>query len=89
MSGYELEEKEEMVSRLLLASLSQHSQWPPGAALCQVRGDPGAGGGRGETMSCIPVLPSPQVTPSIILKYKTRRFAEAAMATGKHYKDRT
>merc|ERR1712059_58417 len=30
-----------------------------------------------------------EATPSIILKFKTRRFAEAAVATGKNYGERT
>ena len=29
-----------------------------------------------------------EVTPSVIIHYKTRRFAEAAMAGGKSYSDR-
>ena len=30
-----------------------------------------------------------QATPSVIIKFKTRRFAEAAMLSGKSYNDRT
>jgi len=58
VSGYELEEKEEMVQHFVKF----------GEILDQVEDE---------------------VTPSIILKFKTRRSAEAAMATGKNYKDRT
>ena len=58
VSGYELEEKEELVQHFAKF----------GEILEQVEDE---------------------VTPSIILKFKTRRFAESAMTTGKHYKDRT
>jgi len=30
-----------------------------------------------------------EITPSVIIHYKTRRFAEAAMSGGKNYGDRT
>ena len=30
-----------------------------------------------------------EITPSVIIHYKTRRFAETAMAGGKNYGDRT
>jgi RNA-binding protein 26 len=58
VSGYELDEKEEMVQHFVKF----------GEILDQVEDE---------------------ATPSIILKFKTRRSAEAAMATGKNYKDRT
>merc|ERR1711934_94746 len=57
-SGYELDEKEEMVQHFVKF----------GEILDQVEDE---------------------ATPSIILKFKTRQSAEAAMATGKNYKDRT
>lgn len=54
MSGYELEEKEEIVNHFTKF---------------------------GEIVDTV----QDEVTPSIILKFKTRRFAEAAMATGKNF----
>lgn len=54
VSGYELEEKEEIVNHFTKF---------------------------GEIVDTV----QDEVTPSIILKFKTRRFAEAAMATGKNF----
>jgi len=58
VSGYELDEKEELVGHFNKF---------------------------GEIVETV----EDEATPSIILKFKTRRFAEAAMATGKNYGERT
>jgi len=58
VSGYELEEKDEIVTHFTKF---------------------------GEIVDTV----HDEVTPSIILKFKTRRFAEAAMATGKNFLDKS
>eukprot|EP00092_Neocalanus_flemingeri_P038304 GFUD01041698.1.p1 GENE.GFUD01041698.1~~GFUD01041698.1.p1 ORF type:complete len:849 (+),score=259.17 GFUD01041698.1:41-2587(+) len=58
VSGYELEEKEEIVNHFTKF---------------------------GEIVDTV----QDEVTPSIILKFKTRRFAEAAMTTGKNFCDKS